>query len=69
MPTHRPRPPHPGDLIRTIRLLVGQDKVTYTAHAAEERMQERGIGVDDVLEVFGRGDILGDIVPGTKPGE
>ena len=69
MPADRPKPPHPGDLIKTIRLLAAQGKLTYTAHAAEERMQERGIGFDDVLEVLGRGDISGNIMPGKKPGE
>jgi hypothetical protein len=32
-------------------------------------LPERGIGVDDVLQVLGRGDILGKITPGKKSGE
>jgi len=69
MPVRQPRPPHPGDLIKTVRSLAGQGRVTYTAHAAGERMRERGIEVDDVLEVLRRGDILGDVTPGRRSGE
>ena len=66
MPVRQPRPPHPGDLIKTVRSLAGQGRVTYTAHAAGERMRERGIEVDDVLKVLRRGDILGDVTPGRR---
>ena len=69
MPTQRPRPPHPGDLIKTIRLLAAQGRVTFTGHAAEERMDERGIGFDDVFAVLWRGDISGDITRGKRQGE
>jgi hypothetical protein len=64
-----PKPPHPGDLIKTIRSLVGQGKVAFTAHAFELRMKERGFEIDDVYEVLARGDIPGAIEPGRELGE
>jgi len=65
----RPKPPHPGDLIKTIRSLVGRGKVGFTAHALELRMKERGFEIDDVYQVLARGDIPGTIEPGREPGE
>jgi hypothetical protein len=69
MPADRPKPPHPGDLIRTIRSLAARGKVSFTDHALEERMPERGIGLGDVRQVLLRGDIEGRIAPGRKAGE
>jgi len=69
MPTQRSRPPHPGDLIKTVRLLASQDKVSFTGHALNERMGERGIRPKDVRQILMRGDIDGDVVPGRKSGE
>jgi hypothetical protein len=49
MPSKIPKPPHPGDLIKTIRKLAAQGKITFTSHAVDERMEERGFDVDDVV--------------------
>jgi hypothetical protein len=69
MPPKQPKPPHPGDLIKTIRSLASDDKMTFTEHALNERMPERGIELADVLSILRLGDIEGDIEPGKKPGE
>ena len=69
MPSNPPRPPHPGDLIKTIRLLAGQGKLKFTTHASDERMDERDIGFSDVHEILRRGNIEGAITPGRRAGE
>jgi hypothetical protein len=69
MSADRPQPPRRGDLIKIIRLLAGQGKLGFTAHALEERMDERGIGMNDVLQVLTRGDIVGDIMTGKRADE
>ncbi len=43
--------------------------MSWSDHAFDERSVERGIELDDALEVFRLGDIDGKIVPGKKPGE
>jgi len=47
-------------------LLASQDKVSFTGHALNERMGERGIRPKDVRQILMRGDIDGD---GRKSGE
>ncbi len=69
MPASRPKPPHPGDLIKTIRSLVAHGKLSFTRHALDERMVERGFRPGDVRQVLLRGDIEGAITPGRKTGE
>lgn len=56
-------------MIKTIRLLAEQGRVSFTGHALNERMVERGIRLRDVRQVLMRGDIEGDIMPGRKTGE
>jgi hypothetical protein len=68
MPADRPKPPHPGDLIKTIRSLVGQGKLRFTGHAGA-RMDERGIRPGDVQRVLRQGDIDGDITSGRNATE
>jgi hypothetical protein len=69
MPTTPVKPPHPGNLIKIIRDLAAQGKVDLTSHAADERMDERGISLADVLQIFRLGDIKGAIVPGNRADE
>jgi hypothetical protein len=69
MQTPPAKPPHPGNLIKVIRDLAAQGKVDLTSHAADERMDERGISFDDVLEIFRLGDIEGTIEPGKRTDE
>jgi hypothetical protein len=64
-----PKPPHPGDLIKLIRRLAEDGKISWSDHAFDERSPERGIEIADVLEVFRLGDIEGDITPGKSRGE
>ena len=69
MPDTPPKPPHPGALIKVIRALASQGKISFTEHALEDRMPGRGIDLDDVLAIFRLGDIEGRIDPGRQPGE
>jgi hypothetical protein len=64
-----PTPPHPGNLIKIIRILATQGKIDLTSHAADERMNERGISLDDVLQILRLGDIEGTIEPGKRADE
>ena len=69
MKASQPPQPHPGDLIKVIRALAANGKVSFSRHALDERMDQRGIEISDVLEIFRLGDIEGDIKPGAKQGE
>lgn len=64
-----PKPPHPGDLIKIIRDLAERGKLAFTKHALDDRMDDRGIEVGDVLDILRLGDIEGAIKTGAKPGE
>ncbi|MGH6816532.1 MAG: DUF4258 domain-containing protein [Hyphomicrobiaceae bacterium] len=63
------RPPHPGDLLRSIRKLVEEGRVSYTKHALEDQMPKRGFDIDDVEYVLTTGMIEGEISPGRKASE
>ena len=52
-----------------VRKLASQGAVSYTVHALDERMPERGIDVDDVHYILEMGEIDGDITPGTSNDE
>lgn len=69
MPPHEPKPPHPGDLIKLIRELSAAGKLSFSTHAFDERMGERGIEQGDVLNILRLGDIEGKVVPGKRKGE
>ncbi len=69
MPSKPPRPPNPGDLIRTIRKLAAEQRYAFSVHALDERMGERSIEISDVLEILRLGDIEGAITPGKNPCE
>ena len=63
------QPPHPGTLIKLIRQLARDGKISWSKHARDERMNERNLDIFDALEVIRIGDIDGAIVPGKKSGE
>lgn len=63
------KPPHPGDLIALIRKLAREGKITYTRHAEQERMPERGFDFTDVETILRVGEISGGITPGESGGE
>src|SRR5262245_55646801 len=45
------KPPHPGDLIKEIRKLAQEGRISYSKHALQEQMPFRGFDVDDVEHV------------------
>jgi hypothetical protein len=61
-----PKPPHPGDLMKVIRKLALEGKYSFSSHALDERMEERGFDADDVLRIIANGDIDGAIKPGKR---
>jgi len=61
--------PHPSDLMKIIRRLANEGKVSYSFHAFHERSEERGIDMQDALAVLREGMIKGEVVPGNNPGE
>jgi hypothetical protein len=69
MPPKPPKPPHPGDLIKLMRKLADQGKISFTSHALDERMDERGFDFEDVLKIIAQGEIDGPIEIGRKEGE
>jgi len=60
--------PRPESLLRIIRQLAGEDRISYLAHALQ-RMQQRGFDVFDVKQVLQHGYIAGPIRAGAKDGE
>jgi hypothetical protein len=63
------KPPQPRDLIVTIRRRAARVAYSFSSHALDERMIERGFDYDDVLEIMAHGDIDGPIRAGKKPDE
>ena len=63
------KPPHPGDLIAVIRRLTARGDYSFSKHAIDERMVERGFDAEDVLKIMRLGDIDGPIVAGRRKGE
>jgi hypothetical protein len=63
------KPPHPGRLIATIRKLAAAGAYSFSDHAIDERMIERGFDAEDVLKIMALGDIQGPVSRGKKPGE
>jgi hypothetical protein len=53
----------------TIRRLAAAGAYSFSHHAFDERMVERGFDVDDVLRIVDRGNIEGPIVAGRRDGE
>lgn len=68
-PTRPSQPPHPGDLIKVIHEHVVQGRVSYTRHALDVRMPERGFDVIDVEHILVHGMVDGSITAGRSPGE
>jgi hypothetical protein len=60
--------PHPGNLMEVIRRLATEGRVGYPRHAFE-RSDERDIDLPDALAVLRQGEIEGEIVAGSRPGE
>jgi hypothetical protein len=69
MESDKPKPPHPGDLIKVIRKLLARGAYSHSAHVLDERMIERGFDFDDIAKIIELGDIDGKIVPGRREGE
>lgn len=63
------KPPRPWELLRIIRRLAEAGCITYSVHAEQERMPERGIDFFDVEGVLRNGEIDGEITPGRRAGE
>ena len=53
----------------TIRRLAAAGAYSFSRHAFDERMVERGFDLDDVLNIMALGDIEGPIVAGRRDGE
>ncbi len=62
----KPRPDEFAERVRSLALC--SDKVRWSQHA-RERMQERDISIRVALEVLRRGEVVGQIEPGVRPGE
>lgn len=63
------KPPHPGRLMAIIRRLAQQGHYSFSEHAFDERMVERGFDAEDILKIMALGEIEGPIRPGNKEGE
>ena len=61
--------PHPGNLIAIIRRLAARGDYSFSTHAIDERMDERGFDAEDVLKIMALGDIDGPIIAGKREGE
>jgi len=64
-----PKPPHPGDLIKVIRMLAKAERVAFSSHVLDERLDERGFDIGDIFEILRVGDIDGAIKPGKNRDE
>jgi predicted amino acid-binding ACT domain protein len=60
--------PRPEALLRIIKRLTKEDRISYLAHAIE-RMQQRGFDIFDVKQVLAHGYIDGSIRAGARDGE
>jgi uncharacterized DUF497 family protein len=68
-PTPKPaRPPNPGYLTGVIRRLAADRDPTFTDHALE-RIDERGLSIEEVHSVLKTGDVTGAITAGRRIGE
>jgi hypothetical protein len=65
----KPKIPHPGDLLKTIRRLVDEGKVRHTVHVLEDSMPDRGLDFDDLETILRKGIIREKIRPGKNLGE
>jgi hypothetical protein len=61
--------PKPDQILRLIRKLLKERKVSYLNHAELVRMPQRGFDVFDIDHVIETGMISGQIRPGAKRGE
>jgi hypothetical protein len=52
-----------------IRRLAASGAYSFSQHAFDGRMVERGFDLDDVLKIMALGDIDGPIVAGRRDGE
>lgn len=52
-----------------IRTLASAGAYSFSRHAFEERMLERGFDLEDVLKIMAQGDIDGPIIAGRREGE
>jgi len=52
-----------------IRRLAAAGAYSFSRHAFDERMLERGFDLEDVLKIIALGDIDGPIVAGRRQGE
>jgi hypothetical protein len=65
----KPIVPHPGKLMARIRVLAAEGKLSFTSHALDERMPERGIDAKDVLDLLSNGEIEGEVQAGNRKSE
>lgn len=65
----KPKIPHPGDLLKTIRRLVDEGKVWHTRHVLEDSMPDRDLDFEDLEGILRKGLIRNKIRPGRNPGE
>jgi hypothetical protein len=54
-------------LMTAVRKLAASGSITYTTHA-EQRLSQRDIDRQDVLDVISIGDISGRVTPGQNAG-
>jgi hypothetical protein len=64
-----PKAPHPGGLMKVIRRLTAEGKITLTIHALNDRLDERNFDISDVQKILRIGEISGNIKQGNKSGE
>jgi hypothetical protein len=67
-PSNQPKPPHAGVLMTAIRKLAASGSITYTTHA-EQRLSQRDIDRQDVLDAIRIGDIRGKVTAGRNASE
>jgi hypothetical protein len=63
------KPPHRGELMKTIRQLAKAGAVSFSEHAFADRSDVRDIDLPDAIEILRLGEMKGDITPGENPGE
>lgn len=67
-PPAQPGPPNPGHLTEVIRRLAADRDPTFTDHALE-RIDQRGLSIEEVHRVLKTGDVTGAITAGKRAGE